>query len=188
MFFDRNGDSKPFVVGWGHGRGRAGSGRELDQPNRTHAVGSHLDVIGQQSDAFDRRLGNQKSVERIFVMIRQVCHTCSVLAVDEQFEIAVVEERAPEQVRVNTKVGPAERILDGDLPNAGGAEIQGIRLVLDQCGHLRRQRSTRRIVSRYPAPKQQMSIEQELHSSQANIATISSLPNALNTLAAGTVT
>ena len=55
-----------------------------------------------------------------------------VLAGDGEFEIAVIEQAAVKGARVNTKIRLPQAGLDGDLPQAGGAEEEFIAGSRDQ--------------------------------------------------------
>ena len=49
---------------------------------------------------------------------------CGVLAGNRQLEVSVIEQPAPQHVRVSAKVIATERILDRDFPDARRAEME----------------------------------------------------------------
>jgi len=75
-----------------------------------------------QREAFDLGLGNQHAVKWILVDQWQIQGSHRVLARDGELAPAIVDQAASQPARLDTKVLPAEPVLDGDLPKAHGAE------------------------------------------------------------------
>ena len=95
--------------------------RRSDFSNRS-AVTSELHVGGEERDFFDKRLGDQKAIEGIFVKRRQSLDIDGMFAGDRELDVAIVEESTPENARLDPKIISAEGALYRDLPKAGGAE------------------------------------------------------------------
>src|SRR5712691_10457223 len=82
------------------------------------AAASQLIIRSQEGDAFDQRLRDEQAIEWIFVDRRKSVDVHRVLARDRQFEVAVVEESAPEHAWLDAKVIAPQTAFDGDLPHA----------------------------------------------------------------------
>jgi hypothetical protein len=67
--------------------------------------------VGYRRDAFDRRLGEQKSGERIFVVAWEVRYAGGMRACDGQLNVAIVQLGASEQARIDPKGGYAQCVL-----------------------------------------------------------------------------
>ena len=72
--------------------------RRSDFSNRS-AVTSELHVGGEERDFFDKRLGDQKAIEGIFVKRRQSLDIDGMFAGDRELDVAIVEESTPENAR-----------------------------------------------------------------------------------------
>src|SRR5205085_10883 len=134
-------------------------------------VPGQLRVGCHEGDALDERLGEQQAVERIFVQKRQAVDVDRVLAGDRKLGVTIVQQPAPQQPRLDAEVIPTQRILDGDLPEAGRAEQQLVAGVVEQ-GERRLRQSLRRA----GGPEQELRVQQELHSWVPNSAAISASP------------
>ena len=67
-------------------------------------------------------LGDQHAIEWIFVNWRQIQSRQGVLARDSEFMPAIVDEGAPESLRLDVEIFATERMLDRHLPKARRAE------------------------------------------------------------------
>src|SRR5216684_5174924 len=96
------------------------------------AVPGQLLVSGEEGDALADGLSQQQPVEGIFVKQRQAIDVHGVLARDRQFDIAIIEEATAKQTRLDAEVFTPQSILDGDLPQAGGAEEELVARVIQE--------------------------------------------------------
>src|SRR4030095_1636956 len=94
-----------------------------------------------------------------------------VLAGDGKLCVAIVEQPSAQQARLDAEVFPSEAVLDGDLPQAGGAEAKLIARSVQALA--RRRRETLRLTGR---PEQELGVQQQLHPSLPNRAAISASP------------
>jgi hypothetical protein len=92
-----------------------------DLANRSR-IARHDLVRGQQQRAFRFGLGDEHTVERVFVDGRQMCRGHGVLTRDPKLGVAVLEQPAAEYVRIDPEIVTSQPVLDGDYPEAGGAE------------------------------------------------------------------
>ena len=76
----------------------------------------------QQQQAFDTRLRDENTVERVFVQRRQIVDGDGVFTGDGQFTIAVDQQHAPQAARVNIEVRAFKAVFDGDFPQTRGTE------------------------------------------------------------------
>src|SRR3990172_564009 len=124
--------------GWSAERGRA----RFDEPHRSApgtslsttspaitsdlaqgpGVPGELLVAGEKGDALAEVLGQQQAVEGIFVQRGQAVDIHRVLAGNGKLGVAVVEQSPAQQARLDDEVRPSQGLIDGDLPQAGGAE------------------------------------------------------------------
>jgi hypothetical protein len=81
-----------------------------------------LRVGSEQRDPLDERLREQKPVEWILVQRRKAIDVDGVLAGDRKLRVAVIQERATQDARLDAEIIAAEGGLDRDLPQARGAE------------------------------------------------------------------
>lgn len=81
-------------------------------------------IVGEEGDSFDGSLGDEETVERVFVDGWQGIDGDSVLTEDRQFDISVVDQAATQGTRIDVKVGTLQSSLNGDLPETGYAEEQ----------------------------------------------------------------
>lgn len=93
----------------------------------------HHRIRGQQGDAFDNRLCDQDAVERIFVKWWQGVDGQRVFATDRQLDIPVIQQPAAQQSSVDQEIVATEAALDGDFPQAGGAEDKFVVGRFNQC-------------------------------------------------------
>ena len=83
-----------------------------------------LAVGGEEGDAFHRGLGDQETVEGVFVQGRKALDGDAVLAGDWEFRIAIGEKVAAKSARVELEVVSPKSSFDRHLPYAQGAEEQ----------------------------------------------------------------
>ena len=98
---------------------------------RGPTVSGQLRIAGKEGDAFSEGLCQQHAVEGIFVQRGQAVDVHRVLAGDRQLDVPVIEQAPSQQSRLDAEVFAPEGILDGDFPNAGGAEEEFVLRVLD---------------------------------------------------------
>ena len=55
--------------------------------------------------------------------VRQVAYSEGMLRENGQFQVAVINQAAPEYMWVNMEIQPAKTILDDHFPDTGGTEI-----------------------------------------------------------------
>jgi len=79
--------------------GQAGSNR-ADRPR----IPCHQWIGGNQGHAFDRSLGDQKTVERILVQRRKVCDGQDMVGADRQLVVAVDPQFPAQERRVDSKI------------------------------------------------------------------------------------
>src|SRR5882724_3929311 len=94
-------------------------------------------VGGEEGDALAQGLGQQQAVERIFVQRGQTIEVHRVLAGDGKLDVAVVEQPPAQQARLDAKVFPPQGALDGDLPEARGAEEKLVARVVQELARRR---------------------------------------------------
>jgi hypothetical protein len=82
----------------------------------------HQVVGGEQANPFDDRLRDQQPVERILVDRRELVDRHRVLAGHGQFAVAIVQQPATKQPRIDREIVPAKCVLDCDFPQARGTE------------------------------------------------------------------
>lgn len=86
--------------------------------DRRRIPGDHF-IDRDQGDLLDNCLGNQDAIEGVLVDGRKHADTDRVFSGDGKFSIAVIEKTAPEEMRIDGEIWPAEGLLDRDLPEAG---------------------------------------------------------------------
>ena len=79
-------------------------------------------IGGQERHAFSVGLSDQQAVERVFMDGRQSLNGQSMFASDRQFSISVIQQAAPQEMRIDLKIGPLQSTLDNDLPYARHTE------------------------------------------------------------------
>ena len=96
-------------------------------------VGTEHLILSDENHPFMHGLGNHKAVKRIFVVIRKAMKQVEVLRHDCQQCNGIGPDMIADQ---DTWRGwhcqSAEAGFDGDLPNAGNAQIPFVAWVLDQ--------------------------------------------------------
>lgn len=98
-------------------------------------VAGELLVACEERDAFDQGLGQQEAVEGIFVQRGQAIDIHRMLAGNGKLGVAVVEQSPAQQTRLDDEVRSSQGLLDGDLPQAGGAEEELVaRVVQERAG------------------------------------------------------
>src|SRR5215471_16556247 len=96
----------------------------------------HARIGRQQRNAFDDALCQEQPVEWISMQWREICDSNGVLPGDWQLLIAVIQQIAPEQCRIDREIGAFEPALNGYLPQAGRADDQLILQIVDQTPRL----------------------------------------------------
>src|SRR5207249_4060759 len=134
-------------------------------------ITSQLRIAGEQRDPLGKSLRQQDAIEGIFVQVRQALDVHGMLAGNRQLHVAIVEQATAEQTRLDTEVVATEGALDGDLPQACGAEEQVVLRVAELPA--RRGGEPLRLTGR---PEKNLSIEQEFHTVIPNRAAISLSP------------
>jgi acyl-CoA synthetase (NDP forming) len=97
----------------------------------------HDRIGGQQRDPFGDRLRHEEAIESVLVNRRQYPDGNDMLAGDRELIVAVGQQPAPQQPRIDPEILAPERILDDDFPQACRAEQQFVLRVPDQraCAH-----------------------------------------------------
>lgn len=130
----------------------------LDHAHRA-GVARQAGVGGQQSQPLDRGLRDQYAVKRVLVQPGKLAGGQGVGPGDGQFEVAVLQQSAPQLAEVNFQGAMLAVVLDRQLPNAGHAEPKLVGSVLDECLGL-----GGAPFGRVGRPQQQMGVEQKVHS------------------------
>src|SRR5579863_351193 len=138
------------------------------QPDRPRIFGDDR-IARDQREPLDRRLRHQHPVEWVLVNEREAGQGDRMGAGHHDLAVAVVEQAPAKQADLNLKAGAPEPRLDRDLPQAHGAEHEIVVQVLDQ-----RPRRVRKSFRLDRAPNQKVRVEEQLHSSPLNSASISS--------------
>jgi hypothetical protein len=108
-----------------------GGHRGLYLTHRPRVLGQ-LRVAGEEGDALAEGLGQQQTVEAIFVQRGKAVDAHRVLTGDGQLYVAVVEQPPAQQARLDAEVFPSQAVLDGDLPQAGSAEAKLVARVVQE--------------------------------------------------------
>ena len=82
------------------------------------AIAQEQGIRREQRDAFNDRLSNKQSIERIPMNYRQRIRRERVLTEHGQLVVPIVQETLTQRTRVDLKVGPIEAAFDGDFPQA----------------------------------------------------------------------
>src|SRR5215469_12291470 len=134
-------------------------------------VASKFAVVGDECDSLNHRLGQQNTIKRILVCMRQLVRVDCVFAIDWEFGVAIIEQPSAQQSCIHAEILTSQALLNRDFPEARSAEQELVLWILDE--------PTRRFCQPFGivgCPEQQMRIQQQFHSSPWNIRSISERP------------
>ena len=104
----------------------------LASPEADHSVGVKRRVDGHDDQVVRLRLRDQHSVERVAMRARQPTCPLRIGYADRQLLEALLCNGQPDVDRCRTVRQLAEPVLRGDLPSAGRADDDGVRLVRER--------------------------------------------------------